>query len=148
MSLKIWYEVYRRIKKSSFSVEATTSKTNNYVKYVWYNKDKEWIQDLVNYAYEVSWWDIDFLSTITHESWWDKKKQSDCVSVNGVREKSYGLCQWNEAYYPEVLDDPNFWSAAWQVETCRNKYKLLDIPWTIFHWWYARETHYWEFIII
>ena len=73
--------------------------------------------------------------------------QSYAKSSNGNREKSYWLCQWNTVRYSDILNDPNFKDPKRQIKTCRNKYKLLDTPWTIFHWWYARKQHYKEFII-
>ena len=132
-------------KKSSFSLEATSSKT---IKYTWKNKDNEWIQSLVNYAYEISGWDLDFLETITHESMRDHTIQSNYITSDWKREESYGLGQRNIVRYSDIIEDPRFKDPYWQLDIMREKYKVLDDPWTIFHWYYSRKKHSNEFDLI
>ena len=79
---------------------------------------------IINYAYEISDWDIDFVLTLKAENgWFDMHKQSN-VHNNGKREDSWGLCQLNRRRHKNVVDNPLFWeSRKYQVEVCWDKYK-------------------------
>ena len=157
MPRKIWYDICYGIKRNTFQLEATSSKTRikekinwdikNKINYIGTNSQVAGVQEIVNYAYKISSWNMDFLWTITHESKRNYQLQSNITTSNWNREKSFWLCQRNVQRYSDIINDKRFKDPLRQIEICRNKYKLLDDPWTIFHWYYKREQHFKEFII-
>lgn len=56
---------------------------------------KWWNDPRVQYAYNISWWDMDFIKTIEAESKWD-------VNASWDSHKSFWLCQINKIYNPEM----------------------------------------------
>jgi hypothetical protein len=76
---------------------------------------------VVQYAYEYTSWDMDFIYMMECESWMKPTNKWDSW-------KAYGLCQMNSNYHKipqEYYDD---WK--YQVEYCYEKYK----GWTKFYW--------------
>ena len=76
----------------------------------------------VQYAWDISNGDKDFLYMIEGESsTWDETRQSEVVK-NGKREASYGICQIHKGYHPRIVKDPRFFTDwKWQIDQC---YKL------------------------
>ncbi len=99
---------------------------------------------IINYAYKISNWDMDFILTLKAENWaFDMYKQSNVVK-NWIKEDSRGLCQLHRKRHKEV-DTKEFWeSRQYQIELCYKKYSW----WTKFYWYYVREKYrdqfYWE----
>jgi len=94
---------------------------------------------IVNYAYKISWWDMEFIRTLKAENWaFDIHLQSrvpDSKWPNG-REDSRGLCQLHRTRHRDVVDVEEFWESwEYQVEVCWQKYKW----WTKF---YGRNVAY------
>jgi len=94
---------------------------------------------IVNYAYKVSWWDMEFIQTLKAENWaFDIHLQSrvpDPRWPNG-REDSRWLCQLHRTRHSDVVDSKEFWESwKYQVDICWQKYKW----WTKF---YGRNVAY------
>lgn len=97
--------------------------SNNTIVYVkWFPEDSI-ATKIATYAYKISNWDIDFLSTLKAENGWFNMYQQSNVYKNGKREESYGLCQMMRKYHPEVNTKIFRESREYQVETCYKKYK-------------------------
>jgi len=77
----------------------------------------------VRYASAISDDDVVFLAMIDAENGlWTPDRQSE-VYHNGYREQSYGFCQINKKYHPEIVNDPRFWGdPKWQLEKCYELY--------------------------
>lgn len=108
-----------------------------------YHKWFEWgfAQQLIQYACDVSNYDVDFILTLQHENWsWDYQKQSNVVK-NGVREKSFGMCQVMRDYhkktiyenlpYSRIKESRYLTDWKYQIETCYKLYK-----WGTAMYWY------------
>lgn len=65
--------------------------------------------ELVQYAYEISGQDMDFVLTVERESGFYPGSVGDNWT-------SKWLCQWHNQ--PHVWNDPNFSDPYWQVEKC------------------------------
>lgn len=119
----------------------------------WRPKDSI-VQEYVQYAYKISWNDIDFVATLEAENWTrDPKKQSNihqyydkekwknvmCNKANWnswcKREESYWFCQMMKKFHPQVKDERFFTDPKRQLETCYAKYKW----WTKFYWYNVRH---------
>lgn len=119
----------------------------------WRPKDSI-VQEYVQYAYKISWNDIDFVATLEAENWTrDPKKQSNvhmyydkekwknvmCNKANRnswcKREESYWFCQMMKKFHPQVKDERFFTDPKRQLETCYAKYKW----WTKFYWYNVRH---------
>lgn len=100
------------------------------------------VQEYVDYAREISNWDIDFIATLEAENGRrDPKRQSLVpdnkrgMSANG-REDSRGFCQLHRRRHKNIVDDPRFFSdPKRQLDQCRTKYKW----WTKFYWYNVRK---------
>lgn len=90
-------------------------------------------QQYIQYACEVSNYDVDFILTLQHENWsWDTQKQSNVVQ-KGVREPSYGLCQMHYRFhkkdvydnlpYNRIRESKYLSDWKYQIDTCWRKYK-------------------------
>lgn len=79
---------------------------------------------IINYAYDISSGDMDFVLTLKAENGWFDLYQQSNVYNNGIREDSWGLCQLNRRRHKNVVDNPLF-RESWehQVEVCWDKYK-------------------------
>lgn len=106
-----------------------------------WGKANEYIQ----YACEVSNYDIDFILTLNAENWsWDYKAQSRVIQKNWKREPSFWLCQMHYKYHKkdvyEWLEFKDIFKSKFlndwkhQVEVCREKYKWG----TTFYWYFQR----------
>lgn len=107
-------------------------------------------QQYIQYACEVSNYDVDFILTLQHEMGsWNPKGQSNVIK-NWIREKSFWLCQMMWDYHKkdvyENLPYNRIWESKYlndrkyQIETCYKKYKW----WTIFYWYFhRREKNKW-----
>jgi len=95
-----------------------------------------YVQTFVRYAYEISSWDMDFVTTLDVENnTWDMYRQSDCYQ-NWVREDSRWFCQLNRIWHKDVVDKYEFWDDPFrQLDKCREKYK----GGTKFYWYYVRD---------
>lgn len=74
----------------------------------------------VRYASLISDNDLDFLSTLEAENGlWTSDRKSE---VPG--EDSYGFCQINAYYHPEIVNDERFFSDPyWQLDQCWSMYQ-------------------------
>ena len=52
---------------------------------------------------------------------WDYNRRSDIIGKNGYYD--FGLCQINEGYHPEIVNDPNFSSVEFQLNKCLELYR-------------------------
>lgn len=102
--------------KAEQEVNEWNERKSQKITHKWFSEDSI-VQKYVQYAYEL-WW-MDLVLLIECENWnWDIYKQSEVVK-NGIREKSYGLCQINQIYYPEIVNNKLFrddWK--WQLDRC------------------------------
>lgn len=108
------------IEEESTSEKNHITWSNAKIKHKWY-KDWDLAQQIVQYAYEYTSWDMDFIYMMECESWMKPTNKWDSW-------KAYGLCQMNSNYHKipqEYYDDWKF-----QVEYCYEKYK----GWTKFYW--------------
>jgi len=80
--------------------------------------------EYVIYASHISNGDLKFLATLEAEnSLWSPDRQSNVVK-KGKREESYGFCQINKKYHPEIIGDERFFTDPfWQLDTCWKMYK-------------------------
>ena len=101
--------------------------------------------EYIQYACEVSNYDIDFILTLQHENWsWDYKTQSRVIQKNWKREPSYWFCQMHYSYhkkdvyenlpYDKIFKSKYLNDWKYQLEVCRDKYK----NWTTFYWYKYR----------
>lgn len=75
---------------------------------------KHWERnELVQYAYQQSGWDMDFITTVERESWFSPLAIGDSWN-------SKGLCQWNRK--PYIWNDSWFKDPYWQVDKCLETY--------------------------
>lgn len=110
----------------------------------WFDIDTD-ATKIINYAYEISDGDMDFVLTLKAENGWFDMYQQSNVYQNGKREDSWGLCQLNRRRHKNVVDNPLFReSRKYQVDVCWEKYK----GWTKFYWYKVRmkykDLFYWE----
>jgi hypothetical protein len=104
-----------------------TSYTVTYEKINWWELTK----DLVDYAYDVSDGDLDFIHTIECENgMWEPLRQSNVVK-EWKRETSYGLCQRNTRWFSNIVNDPNFSDPYWQIDTCWEMYNNRKEIWIL-----------------
>ena len=132
---KVSYTLMSTVNAGYDPIEKTTDQTPTIsIKHNWYPLDSV-VQSYVNYAWKISWWDIDFISTLEAENWqWNHTRQSE-VRTNWVREESYWFCQMMKKWHKEVSDE-RFWSDPyWQLDICWYKYKNG----TRFYWYDVRH---------
>ena len=96
---------------------------------------------IINYAYEISNGDMDFVLTLKAENgWFDIYKQSNVYDEYGPnnREDSRGLCQLHRRWHSDIVDQPKFrdWY-EYQVDACYEKY----VGWTRFYGYDVRERY-------
>lgn len=102
-------------------------------------------QKLIQYACEVSKWDIDFILTLNAENWSrDHQTQSRVIQKNWVREPSFGMCQVHWWYHKKTIyewlplsrvKESKFLSDwKYQIETCYSLYK----KWVPMYWYNNR----------
>jgi len=105
------------------------------VLHLWFDKNDE-RQKWINYAYKISWYNKDFILTLTAENYrWTITRPSNIVWANWYRD--YWICQVNAGYHPEILrgqwykypNDKYF--AEWFLDT----YKQIDYCWKLYKWW-------------
>lgn len=92
----------------------------------------EWLQ----YAYDISHGDMDFINTIEVESRWDLNSVWD----NG---NSFGLCQFNSNWHADKIATYKAYSNFWKVDYCYMWYKKWKTDWVIFnmlHWYSKRNS--------
>lgn len=83
-------------------------------------------QQYVQYAYEISGWDIVFVGMLQAENdAWDPHRQSEVIdhsSENG-KEDSWWFCQVHRPSHPHVVNHEFFWTDwRWQMRTCYELY--------------------------
>lgn len=106
------------------------------IRHTWYPSDSI-VQSYVQYAYKISWGDLDFVSTLESENWLrDPQRQSEVIDrKTGRREDSWGFCQLHRNRHSSVVDDPRFKDPYRQLEQCWSKYKWG----TRFYWYDVRQ---------
>lgn len=72
--------------------------------------------DLVDYAWQISSWNIDFILTVEGES----EFKPDAVSPNWLEK---WLCQRHKSRFNDVQTNPNFTDQFRQAEKCRSDYQ-------------------------
>lgn len=70
---------------------------------------------IVTYAYEESWYDLDFVLTLERESGFNPKAVWDNWT-------SFGLCQFHNR--PDIVNDERFSDPYWQVDKCLYSYTV------------------------
>lgn len=94
----------------------------------WPEKDAQ-----ASYAYEISWYNKDFILTMLAENnQWDVRT----IWVTNDR----WLCQISPYYHPHITNHPNFFDPYWQIQKCRELYS----GWTRFYWYDVRSRRIWE----
>lgn len=84
-----------------------------------------WNDPRVQYAYNLSCWDMDFIRTIEAESRWD-------VNAVGDKGNSFGLCQINKKYNPEMQKQyRSLKSDEEKIKLCYYQYKDWVKRWVI-----------------
>lgn len=81
-------------------------------------------QKYVRFAAAVSKNSKYFLALLEGENeQWSPYRQSDVRSkITGKREPSFGFCQIDADYHPEILRDPRFLNPYWQIQKCHELY--------------------------
>jgi hypothetical protein len=112
------------------------SKASWVISHSWFPADSN-VQDYVQYAYDISWWDMDFITTLEAENWlWSPTRQSEVINSYGKREDSWGFCQIHRRWHSDIVDDPRFFSDPYrQLDKCLEKYMWG----TKFYWYYVRH---------
>ena len=92
----------------------------------------------MNYAYEISGHDKDFLYLLRAENGnIDPFTRSSYINAAGHREPSYGFCQVHSRFHPDVVGDERFFTDwRWQLRECYRLYK----GGTVFYAW----PHRWK----
>lgn len=109
----------------------------------WFAPDHA-VQSYVQYAYEISGWDMDFVTTLSAENWGrDPNLQSYVIDKNtGKREDSRGFCQFHRAWHSDKVDDPRFFADPYrQLDRCWDWYSWG----TKFYWYYVRHKEFHKF---
>lgn len=85
-----------------------------------------WALDYLQYAYDMSHWDMDFILTIEAESRWD---------LNSVWDNwnSYWLCQLHGKWHKDKQDEYKSYSDFWKVDYCYRLYTMWKKDWVIFN---------------
>lgn len=111
--------MFRCYYPSGFNEEQTSS-IKNRITHKWY-KSWDLAQQVVQYAYEYTNWDMDFIYMLECESAMNPTNKWDSW-------KAYGICQMNSNYHkiPQEYYDDRWY----QVRYCYDKYK----SWTKFYW--------------
>lgn len=107
------------------------------IRHAWFPDDSS-VQSYVQYAYDISWWDRDFITTLEAENWlWNPHRQSEVFDKRvGKREDSRWFCQLHRNRHSNIVDDPRFFSDPYrQLDRCLEKYR----GWTKFYWYYVRH---------
>lgn len=98
----------------------------------------------VRAAWEKSWKDIDFLTTIEQESRWDSKALGD-------KWRAHGLCQWRIEWHKPTIQNKNFGDPYWQLDRCLEYYQSKVANGTIhrsLYGWNVRKKHAWKFKVV
>jgi len=74
--------------------------------------------EMIEYAYEISGKDFDFIKLIEAESGW----RIDAVGVNTNGTKDYGLGQISGYWHPQIVNDPKFNNWKWEIDTVYQLY--------------------------
>ena len=111
--------MFRCYYTSGFTTEDTTSVKN----VITHNGYKSWdlAQQVVQYAYEYTSWDMDFIYMLECESAmnpWNKWDHGN----------AYWICQMNKKFHN--IPEQYYTDRQFQVEYCYGKYK----SWTKFYW--------------
>lgn len=124
-----------------FGVPVLTD-ASNWIQHYWYKEDSV-IQDYVDYAWKISWWDLDFVSTLEAENGqWNPHRQSQVPNNvpwmnQNWKEDSRWFCMIHRRWHSRIVDDPNFWSDPYrQLDRCYEMYKW----WTKFYWYNVRNA--------
>lgn len=101
-----------------------------------YHKWFEWwfAQQLIQYACDVSNYDVDFILTLNAEMGsWDWQGRSRVIQKDWKREPSFGLCQVNYKYHKKTIyenlpfnrikESKFLTDWKYQIETCYEMYK-------------------------
>jgi hypothetical protein len=99
------------------------SKADWIIKHTWFPEDSI-VQSYVQYARDISWWDMDFITTLEAENWlWNPQRQSNVIDKYGNREPSFWFCQLHTTWHNDVVSDPRFKSDPYrQLEKCYEKF--------------------------
>lgn len=119
----VCYPIVEEISNYQFNddivAEATVSEEKKPIKHLWYSDDS-YVQEFVNYAYEL-WW-IDFVTMIECENWrWTLDWTSDWWH-------SHWLCMINDRWHK--IPDWFYTDYKIQIDYCYQKF----IWWTKFYW--------------
>lgn len=78
---------------------------------------------IATFAYKISNWDVDFIALLKGENgMFTMDRRSMIIWANGHYD--YGLCQINDWYHQDIVNDPRFkTSYEYQVEQCYKLYK-------------------------
>ena len=114
-------------------VKKTIQKTTKKLLVKWFPEDSQ-ATKIVNYAYSISSWDMDFIYTIWAENWsFDMYKRSHKKGKNWYYD--YWLCQINQWRHKEIVNNKEFWeSYRYQIDKCFELYKW----WTKFYGYNVR----------
>lgn len=118
--------MFRCYYTSGFTTEDTTS-VKNVITHKGY-KSWDLAQQIVQYAYEYTSWDMDFIYMLECEWAMNPKNVWD----NG---NAYWICQMNKKFHNIPEQYYNDWK--FQVEYCYEKYK----GWTKFYWPSRKTKH-------
>lgn len=105
------------------------------IRHWWFPEDSI-VQSYVQYAWDISNGDMDFITTLEAENGLRNPQRQSEVRKNGVREDSRGFCQLHRAWHSAIVDDARFKTDPyWQLEQCYNKY----LAGTKFYWYFVRH---------
>lgn len=94
------------------------------------------VQSYVQYAYNISDGDMDFITTLEAENWLRNPQRQSEVRKDWVREDSWGFCMMHRAWHSDIVDDARFFTDPYrQLDQCYKKY----IWGTTFYWYYHRN---------
>lgn len=91
--------------------------------------------EIVNYWYDQSNWDMDMILTFIAENWnFDHTKVS--------KTKDYGICQLHRnSTNRKWIEDPRWSDPMYQAEVCIDKRQAVPNPSKIWYWWKVRNRY-------
>jgi len=131
--------VYSKKAKKA-DLEAIKNNHQRYLKkqrkviHLWIPKNDE-RQKWINYAYKISWYNKDFILTLTAENYrWTTTRKSNRVWANWWSD--YWICQVNAWYHPEILSWKSYYpNKEYFAKWFLNPYKQIDYCWKLYKWW-------------
>lgn len=101
-------------------------------------------EKIVKKAWQISGGNKDFLLTLRGENGtFNPHRQSDVKNKNGVRERSYGICQIHKPSHSDIINDSRFFTDIdWQIEQCWKMFKQSPYQFNAYRVRHKQEQYF------